>query len=230
MQIRIRGYRKIDGKLKTCTIKRNGAGPNYRWEAILTYEIVVPEKDGQPLQRYETEPLKPVGIDLGLKNMVMTSDGKQYPNQRNYIQAERQVSRILRKMSKFEKGSPQRERYRQRLFHAFDRLNNVNRGYIYEVVNDLVDNYDMIMMEDLNVKGLTDKSKSKGMRKSFRDANWSKFVFILGYKAAEAGIPIVKVDPAYTSQLCSQCGLIVPKDLSDRRHRCPLCGLDVDRD
>jgi putative transposase len=85
-------------------------------------------------------------------------------------------------------------------------------------------------MEDIQAKELADKSRSKGMRKSFRDANWGKFIFTLGYKAAEAGIQMVKVDPAYTSQQCSKCGLLVPKDLSVRRHVCPHCGLDVDRD
>ncbi|MBE6521655.1 MAG: transposase [Thermoplasmata archaeon] len=229
MDVRIRGYRKMDGTMKTCTIIRKGAGPNYHWEAAVTFEMDGKDKSGMTIQT-STEPSRPIGIDLGLRNIVVTSEGTTYPNRKNYIQAERQVSKILRKMSKFEKGSKERERYRQRLFHAFERLNNVNRGYIHAIVNSLLDNYDMIIMEDLQTKELADRSRSKGMRKSYRDAGWSKFIFTLGYKAAEAGIQVVKVDPAYTSQQCSKCGIMVPKDLSVRRHQCPHCGLDVDRD
>ncbi len=228
--ISVKGFRKMCGIPKTCTIKRKGAGPNYRWVAILTYESGVPPTEDGRRSRTRGTSGQSVGIDMGLKNMVVTSDGREYPNQKGYIKAERRISELLRKMAKYEKGSPQRERYRQRLFHAFERLNNVKKGYLYEVVNDLMEQYDTIIMEDLDIKGLAGKSRSKGMRKSFRDANWGKFIFILGYKAEEAGVRLVKVDPAYTSQLCSQCGSLVPKILSERRHRCPLCGLDVDRD
>ena len=228
-RVPFKGFRKMDGILKTCTIKRNGAGPNYRWTAILTYESVPPAEDGERFRTRGTSG-QSVGVDMGLKNMVVTSDGKEYPNQKGYIEAERRISGLLRKMAKYEKGSSQRERYRQRLFHAFERLKNVKKGYLYGVVNDLVEQYDTIIMEDLDVKGLAGKSRSKGMRKSFRDANWSRFIFILGYKAEEAGVLVKEVNPAYTSQRCSVCGTLVPKDLSVRRHQCPYCGLDVDRD
>ena len=229
MDVKIKGYREMEGRMKTCTIIRKGVGPHYRWEAAITFETESKDSDGA-VEVVTAIPSRPVGIDLGLRNIVVTSEGKEYPNQRNYVQAERQISKILRKMSKYEKGTEEREKYRQRLFHAFERLKNINKGYIYEVVNDLVDNYDLIVMEDINTQKLTDKSKSKGMRKSYRDASWGRFIFTLGYRAAEAGIQVVRVDPAYTSQQCSRCGTMVPKDLSVRRHQCPHCGLDVDRD
>lgn len=224
--IRIRGYRKMEGRIKTCTIIRKGCAPNYRWEAAVTFESGM--KDREP--RNLSKPERTIGIDMGLKNLVVTSEGKEYPNNKEFIKGERQVSKILRRMSRYEKGSPQRERYRQRLFHAFDRLDNKRKGRMYDIVNDLVDNYDNIIMEDLHTQNMIDKSMNKGMRKSYRDASWSKFVFILGYKAEEAGVQVVKVDPRYTSQRCSKCGIAVPKDLSVRRHHCPHCGLDVDRD
>ncbi len=228
MDVRIRGYREMPGKLKTCTIVRKGAGPHYRWEAVLVYERKELEGNGARIRGDRRS--GPVGIDLGLSNVVVTSDGRKYPNRKGYIQAERRISKILRRMSKYGKGSPQWEKYRQRLFHAFEGLKNAGRGYIYEVVNDLVDNHDMIVMEDLSPRNLIAKSVSRGMRKTYKDASWGRFIFVLGYKAEEAGIPLVKVDPAYTSQLCSRCGIEVPKDLSVRRHLCQHCGLDVDRD
>ena len=221
--IRIRGYRKMEGKIKTCIVIRKGCAPNYRWEAAVTFESETKNKK-------TSQPRRAVGMDMGLKNLVVTSEGREYPNSKEFVKAERQLSKIQRKMSRYEKGSPGRERYRQRLFHAFDKLNDKRRGMMYGIINDLVDDHDMIIMEDLHTRKMTEKSLGKGMRKSYRDASWSKFMFILGYKAEEAGVLLVKVDPQYTSQRCSGCGILVPKDLSVRRHQCPHCGLDVDRD
>ena len=84
-------------------------------------------------------------------------------------------------------------------------------------------------MEDLSVKEMIEDS-FKGMRKSYRDAGWAKFTEMIRYKAAEAGNSVIFVNPAYTSQLCSSCGTLVPKDLSERDHICPQCGLMMSRD
>ena len=84
-------------------------------------------------------------------------------------------------------------------------------------------------MEDLSVKEMAEDSP-KGMRKSYRDAGWTIFTNMIRYKAAEAGNKVIFVNPAYTSQLCSSCGTMVPKDLSVREHVCPHCGLTISRD
>lgn len=232
--VRIRGFRRMDGKIKTCTIKRSGCAPNYRWEAVLTYEADAPRKcrtqSGTRVSGEDAERKGAVGIDMGLTTLVMTSDGKAYPNGNGFVKAEKQLSKMQRRMSRYEKGTPEREKYRQRLIHAYNKIDNKRKGKMYEIVNDLVDNYDAIIMEELDVREMAERSLSKGMSKSYRDASWGRFMFTLGYKAEEAGVQLVKVDPRYTSQLCSVCGTFVPKDLSDRRHRCGICGLDVDRD
>ncbi len=225
-RIRIRGYRKMDGRIKTCTVIRKGCGPDYRWEAAITYETEKRNVDDIAAAKGG----RSIGIDMGLSKLIVTSEGKEYPNGKEFIKAERQLSKILRKMSKYEKGTPERERYRQRLFHAFENIHNKRKGKIYEIVNELIERYDMIFIEDLEIRKMMDDSKGKGMRKSYRDAGWRKFLFVLGYKAEEAGVTVRTVDPAYTSQRCSECGTLVPKDLSIRRHQCPCCGLDVDRD
>jgi putative transposase len=89
-----------------------------------------------------------------------------------------------------------------------------------------VRDYDAIVIEKLNVKGLA----SGPLAKDVRDASWAKFISMLRYKAEWAGAHVIEVDPANTSQECSSCGTNVPKDLGVRTHNCPSCGLSVDRD
>ena len=84
-------------------------------------------------------------------------------------------------------------------------------------------------MEELPVKEMMEESP-KCMKKSYRDAGWGIFTRMICYKAAEAGNAVIFVNPAYTSQLCSSCGAMVPKDLSTREHNCPNCGLMISRD
>jgi len=96
----------MDGRIKTCTIIRKGCSPNYRWEAAITFESEKRYADN--ITRIQKD--RSIGIDMGLINLIVTSEGKEYPNGKEYIKAERQLSKILRKMSKYEKGTPERER------------------------------------------------------------------------------------------------------------------------
>ena len=221
--IRASGFRKMFGKLKTCTVKREGTGPNYRWKACLTYE----SEEISSLFLEDTRP--PAGIDLGLKDVAVVSDGRRYPNRYNLKRSEGKVADIQRKMMSHEKGSPGWLKFKQRLYHAYERLTNIRKAQRYDTVNDLIKRYSFIAVEDIDVKRIQEKSLGKEMRKSYRDASWNMFLKTLCIKAAEVGCMVVRVNPAYTSQRCSWCGRTVPKDLSVRRHVC-ACGLDIDRD
>ena len=218
------GIRKMTGKLKTCTIKREGFSPHYRWKALLTYEF-----DDISTGFIEDTRI-PCGIDLGLTDTVTVSDGKFYTNSKQIVKAESSIARIQRKISKYDKGTEQRNRYKQHLFHAFSNLKRKMKAERFRIVNELIDNHNIIAFESLNIKALEDKSLGKGMRKSYRDACWGYLLQTLRYKAEEAGTGLIEVNPAYTSQMCSLCGNIVEKELSERRHRCPHCGLDIGRD
>ena len=221
--IRTAGFRKGWGEPKTCIITREGCAPRYRWKACLTYTY-------EEISTLGFEDMRtPVGVDLGLKDVMVVSDGTRYPNHRHLRDAEKKVAAINRRMSSLEKDSVGYMKERRKLYHAFVRLNNVRKAERYDIVNDLVSNHDVIVVEDIDVSGIQDKSLGKGMRKSYRDASWGKLIGTLCTKAAEAGCTVVKVGPEYTSQRCSRCGRTVPKDLSERRHVC-VCGLDIDRD
>jgi len=218
------GIRKMAGKIKNCTIKREGYGPHYRWNALLTYEF-----DNISTEFIEDTRV-PCGIDMGLTDTVTTSDGKVYINKKHIVKAESSIARIQRKMSKYEKGTEQRKKYGQHLFHVFNTLKRKMKAERFEIVNELIDDHNIITFERLNIRALEYKSLGKGMRKSYRDASWGYLLNTLRYKAEEAGTGLVEVNPAYTSLMCSACGSIIEKKLSERRHRCPHCGLDIDRD
>ena len=222
--IKAYGIRCMTGQLKTCTIKREGHSPNYRWNAFLTYEF------NDISTTFIEDTRTPCGIDMGLTNTVTISDGKIFTNTKHMIKAESSIAKIQRKMSKCKKGMEQENKYKQHLFHAFATLRRRNKAERFEIINELTKNHNVVAYEKLNVMALEDKSLGKSMRKSYRDASWGYFLIALRYKAAEAGTKTVEVDPAYTSQICSVCGNIVEKSLSERRHRCSHCGLDIDRD
>ena len=101
-----------------------------------------------------------------------------------------------------------------------DFLHKLSRTYSFNI----------ICVEDLDVKGLKEKDNGYGMVRSIHDALWSKFIFMLSYKAQSAGPKLINVDPRNATQRCSACGSIVKKDLSVRVHECPYCGFLCDRD
>jgi len=99
--------------------------------------------------------------------------------------------------------------------------------FLHKQSRKLVNTYSLIAVEELNIKGMV---KNHHLAKSISDAGWGEFISMLEYKAGEAGTKLVKVNPSGTSQKCSRCGMTVPKELSERVHCCPYCGLTLDRD
>ena len=222
--IKAYGIRKMPGQLKMCTIKREGYSPNFRWRASLVFvceEITT---------SFIEDTRIPCGVDLGLINTVTVSDGTVFTNNKHIIKAESSVGRILKKKNRYEKETNQYNKYNQQLFHLFSKIKRLMKAERYLIVNELVKNHNIIAIEKLNIQALREKSLSKGMRKSYRDATWDKLLNTLKYKAEEAGSSITEVNPSYTSQMCSICGNYVEKNLSERRHHCPFCGLDIGRD
>ncbi len=223
-EIRASGFRKMWGILKTCTIKREGHGPHYRWKAILTYDF------DEISSFYIADDRTPIGIDLGLSEIVVTSENERYVNKHRYAKSEKDIAKIQRKMSKYEKGSQPCEKYKQQLFHKFTKLKNRQRYDGHRIAYELTERHNIIVFEDISASKLQEKSLGKSMTKSYRDASWAHIVNGICIKAEEAECRVLKVNPAYTSQMCSRCGELVKKDLSVRTHHCPHCGLDIDRD
>ena len=167
-----------------------------------------------------------VGIDLGLKNLCFLSSGELIPNPQIGRRHERELRRRQRSLSRCMRDSKRRAKVRQAVTRIHAKIKDTRSTYLHQVSAKLVREHDVIAIEKLNTKGLA----SGMLAKSVNNAAWSILKHNLIYKAAYAGRQVIEVDPRNTTQACSGCGVIVPKDLSMRMHDCPHCGLSLDRD
>ena len=170
-----------------------------------------------------------VGIDLGVKDFVITSDGEVFENKHFYKSQEQKIAKLQRQLSKKQKGSNNRNKARIKLAKAFEKLNYQKENYIHSVANELLKYYDVIFMEDLNVSGML---KNHKLAKAIQEVGFYRFKSILVDKAFNNGKQIVFVDRFYpSSKICSVCGYKkYDLKLSDREWTCPQCGERHDRD
>ena len=170
-----------------------------------------------------------VGIDLGVKDFVITSDGEVFENKHFYKSQEQKIAKFQRQLSKKQKGSNNRNKVRIKLAKAFEKLNNQKENYIHSVVNELLTYYDVIFMENLNVSGML---KNHKLAKAIQEVGFYRFKSILVDKAFNNGKEVIFVDRFYpSSKTCHICGYINKGlKLSDRDWICPECGEHHDRD
>jgi len=213
--IRIFKHREIEGTVKTCTIKRDGTG---RWYAIFVSEILEPSK---------VAPRRVLGVDLGITHALTTSEGITFDYPRYYAQAEKKNRAANKSLSRKIKGSKTRRKTKVKLAQISRRVTNLREEFCHQVSRKLVDSSDLIVFENLNIAGMM---KNHHLAKHIQDVSWGKLIQYTQSKAERAGKSVVLVDPRYTSQNCSKCGQIVPKELSERVHSCHHCGLILDRD
>ena len=215
--VKIKLHRPIEGKIKRLTIRRTSTG---KWFACFSVEvddpIKPPWKDGSM-----------AGIDVGLESFATLSNGEKIDNPRFFRSEEKALAKAHRRLSKCEKGTPERRKALKVVQRIHERIANRRYDFAHQISNQLVSKYGLIAFEDLSIKNML---KNHNLVKSISDAAWKMLVTTTSYKAESAGSKVVLVDPRNTSQLCSRCGLKVPKSLSDRFHECPQCGLVMDRD
>ncbi|MDA8251104.1 MAG: transposase [Rhodospirillales bacterium] len=166
-----------------------------------------------------------VGIDLGLNNLIATSDGQTIPAPRFARKAQKALRRAQRALARCRRGSNRRRKAKARIAAASARVANQRRDFAHKLSRYLADRYSLIAFENLNLSGL----KRGMLARSVHDAAWSQIVSFTQYKAEGAGAAVVLVDPNGTSQTCPDCGTVTRKPLSQRRHICD-CGCDLDRD
>jgi putative transposase len=177
----------------------------------------------------EPEPLpandKAVGLDVGLLSFVTQNDGKETGNPRWFRKAQKRLRRAQRRVARRQKFSKRWKKAVRLVAKIHRKVFNQRHDFQHKLSRKIVDNYGIIFVEDLNVKGL-----SRGLfAKSVHDAGWAAFFHKLSYKAESAGRRFLPVDPRGTSQRCP-CGAPNPKRLSDREHVCLNCGLVTTRD
>jgi putative transposase len=214
-RLAVRWSRPLDGTPKTVTITREVDG----WYVAFSC-AEVPSKP-LPLTGEET------GIDLGLASLATLANGEPIANPRIFRVAELNLRRAQRRVSRRKRGSHRRRKAVVLLARAHQHVRRARADFQHKRALALVRAYDTIYHEDLQPANLL---QNHHLAKSIADAGWSGFLSIRSFKAAEAGKTVVAVPPAYTSQACSGCGVIVSKGLSVRWHECPECGTSRHRD
>jgi putative transposase len=166
-------------------------------------------------------------VDVGLLRLLTLSDGSEIDNPRWLRSSLGQLRKAQRRLSRRQKGSNRRRKARRQVARVHEQVVNTRKDFWHKETRKLVSAYGAIALEDLNLNFMLHNGQ---LSLSAHDAGLGMFYALLDSKAANAGVQIVRVDPAYTSQVCSACGCLVEKAVSVRVHCCPHCGLTIDRD
>ncbi len=212
--------KKYKDSIRSATLSKTKSG-NF----FLSILLDIPEAECIRFEKTN----KQVGIDLGVKDFVITSDGVVFENKHFFKKEERKIERLQRQLSRKKKGSNNRNKQRVRLAKAYERLTNKKENYIHSVVNEMLKSYDVVFMEDLNVQGMM---KNHRIAKAIQEVGFYRFKSVLQTKASQNGKEVYLIDRFYpSSKMCSCCGY-KHKDLklSDRFWICPECGEHHDRD
>ncbi|MBD6621303.1 IS200/IS605 family element transposase accessory protein TnpB, partial [Komarekiella sp. 'clone 1'] len=218
-QIKVILHRPIpDGfKIKTASVTKKADG----------YYVTLSLEDSTvPEIKPDINPDSITGIDMGLKEFLTTSVGESVAIPRHYRKAQKRLRVIQKRVSRRNKGSNRRQKSVKQLGRQHKKVADKRKDFHFKTAKQLLSKYDVVVHEDLNIKGL---SKSR-LAKSILDAGWSNFLSILTNKAENAGLLVIAVNASGTSQDCSSCGEKIPKKLHQRWHNCPHCGCSLDRD
>ena len=167
-----------------------------------------------------------VGIDVGLIDFYVASDGSRINAPKHLRKAERKLKSAQRRVARRKKGSNRRKKAIKKLAIQHKKVADTRKDFHFKTARTLLDKYDVIAVEKLNIKGLVKTQ----LAKSINDAGWGQFIIILSNKAENAGLKVITVNPNGTSQECSNCGHKVKKRLSQRMHNCPVCHTSLCRD
>ena len=230
--IKVKLHREIKGTIKTCTIKREGDC----WYVVFACEV-----EYEPVEVSE----EAVGIDLGLLHFATLSDGSIIENPRYYRKAEKKLERLQQALARKKRGSHRRKKAVKQVGKAHRKVANQRKDFLHKASRQLVNTYGTMVFEQLQPANMRKRPKPKqdenrnylpngaaakgGLHKSIVDAGWAMFQQFCTYKAANAGRAVLFVNPKYTSQICSGCGTVKKKELSERWHSCE-CGTELDRD
>ena len=216
-------HRKFEGRMTSITVSMSKSGKFFA-------SCLVDNGKADPKPK-PIDPATTIGVDMGLKSFLTTSDGLKVENPKILKAGLERIKVLDRRMRRKKKGSRRRERARLRLARAYEKITNQRRDFLHKVSNQLADENQVwtICIEDLNIKGMT---KNHCLAGSIGDAAWGEFFGMLGYKCGWRGINLVRIgrfEPS--SRTCSCCGFLNRNlTLADREWICPKCGTSHDRD
>ena len=220
--VKVVEHRLHEGRILTATISHERSGEYY---ASVLCEI-------EEIQKLP-ETNKRVGIDLGLHDIIVCSDGERVESPKYFKKSEQKLAKKQREFARTQKGSIRHEKARIKVARCYQKIKNQRNDFLQKLSTKLIKENQIICLEDLSVKGM---KQNKKLTKSVMDASFSKFVSMLEYKAEWYGRKIIKIDRFYPStQLCNNCGykdesIKGLKGLKVREWSCPICGELHDRD
>lgn len=217
--VECRVSKQVEGRILSATVSQNPSGKYF--VSVLCTDV-------------EWQPLDPtgaiVGIDLGLKEIAITSDGQHIPNPKHLAKSQKKLAKLQRQLSRKPKDSANREKARVKVARLHEHIANQRLDKIHKMTTILVQDYDLIAMETLMPKNMV---KNRKLAKAISDAAWGEVARQLEYKTRWYGKCQVKVDRFFpSSQTCNHCGFVnkATKDLAIREWDCPQCGEHNDRD
>ena len=223
--VKIRGYRNLDklpGRILNATISE--VGTKFYVSVCVEEEIEIQERSGS----------KAVGIDIGVKNLVVTSDHEYYGNPKYLDKYERKIQRLQQELSRKIKGSKNYIKCKKKIEEVYRKLKNARKKLVEKIVSNITKSHDVIMAENLQVKKmLENKNNHKYLRKEITNATFSEIIRILRYKCQWLNKIFIQVSPYYaSSQICSRCKNKenMMKDIRVREYKCSKCGLEIERD
>jgi len=215
-------YRLFDGELKTVTISKNPTG---KYFASLLFDT----KQDKPKTVIRG---KVIGIDLGLKDFAITYDGEKaskYSNPKHFVKHQKNLAKKQRKLSRKQKGSKSREKAKKLVARVYERLSNARQDYLHKLSRKIVDNNQVCIVENLNIKGIV---RNRKLSKAISDVSWGMFIKFIQYKLDQKGGLLVEIDRWFpSSKTCSHCYYqIAELPLDVREWTCPNCQTRHDRD
>lgn len=224
-EVKIRGYRnlkEISGRIINATISK--VGHKYYVSVCVSEDIKLPIK----------KEINVVGIDLGVKEIVVTSDGEIYKNPKYINKYENRIKKLSKRLSRKVKNSKNYNKTKMQIEEVYRKLRNARRKLSENIVNEIVKNNDIIITEKLKVKEMLESKKNKkSLKKEISNVTFSEIIRKLEYKCKWLNKIFIQVSPYYpSSQICSMCGCKDKrmKDLSKREYKCKYCKNEIDRD
>lgn len=216
--VRVRKHREFDGLIKSVTVSKTPSGKYF-----VSVLVESGEREKLPVNNNK------VGIDLGIKEFAITSDGEMIENPKFLRKSEQRLKKLQKDLSRTKKDSENRKKCRIKVAKQHEKIANQRKDFLHKLSKRLIDENQVIALETLKVKNMMSNRK---LAKSIADASWSEFVKQLEYKTDWYGRDIVKIDTWFpSSQICSNCGhKDGRKELSIREWVCSECGVKHDRD
>lgn len=217
--VECRVSKQIQGRILSVTVSQNSSGKYF--VSICCTDVEIPQLDSTGAI---------VGIDLGIKEFAITSDGQRFENRRHLSKSQKKLVKLQRKLSRKSSDSKNRGKARIKVARAHEKIANQRSDTLHKLSTQLVRDYDLIAIEDLQVKNMV---RNHRLAKSISDVSWSEFTRQLQYKCDWYGKHLVRIDKFFpSSQLCGNCGIqnTSVKNLAVREWVCPSCGVRHDRD